>query len=39
MRIAQVTYHTLSAPAQQPYSGKYRGDTEPVPSRMHLEAV
>jgi dCTP deaminase len=38
MRIAQVTYHTLSAPAEQPYAGKYRGDTEPVPSRMFKEA-
>ena len=37
MRIAQVTYHLLSAPAEQPYSGKYSGDLTPVPSRMHLE--
>ncbi len=39
MRIAQVTYHELFAPAARPYDGKYRDDTEPVPSRMHLEAV
>jgi dCTP deaminase len=39
MRIGQVTYHALSAPSENPYFGKYKGDTEPVPSRMHLEVT
>lgn len=36
-RIAQVTLHMLSAPAEQSYNGKYLADTEPVPSRMFRE--
>lgn len=36
-RIAQITYHALSAPAERPYSGKYQSDLTPVPSRMWME--
>lgn len=39
MRIAQVTFHRLSAPAEHPYAGKYAGDQEPTPSRMWREMV
>jgi dCTP deaminase len=37
-RIGQVTFHTLVAPVERPYGGKYKGDQEPTPSRSYLDA-
>lgn len=37
MRIGQVTYHQMTAPAEHPYRGKYLNDLWPVPSRMYQE--
>lgn len=33
MRIAQVTYQLLTAPAEAPYRGRYQSDVDPTPSR------
>lgn len=38
MRVAQITYHMLSAPCVQGYQGKYQNDVDPVPSRMFMES-
>lgn len=37
MRIAQITYHKLTMPAERPYNGKYLGDEFEAGSRMWQE--
>ena len=33
MRIAQLTLHRMTSPAEAPYSGRYMNDVDPTPSR------
>lgn len=35
--VAQLILHRLETPCERPYAGRYQGDSEPTPSRMHLE--
>jgi dCTP deaminase len=42
MKIGQISFEMMSTPVDNPYGGgtlssKYQGDTEPTPSRYHLE--
>ena len=42
MRIGQISFVQMTTPVDNPYGGgglasKYQGDTEPTPSRYHLE--
>lgn len=42
MKIGQISFEVMSTPVENPYGGsrlssKYQGDTEPTPSRYHLE--
>ena len=42
MKIGQISFEMMSTPVENPYGGgglssKYQGDTEPTPSRYHLE--
>jgi dCTP deaminase len=42
MKIGQISFEVMSTPVDNPYGGgslssKYQGDTEPTPSRYHLE--
>jgi dCTP deaminase len=42
MKIGQISFEQMTTPVDNPYGGgtlssKYQGDTEPTPSRYHLE--
>jgi dCTP deaminase len=42
MKIGQISFEMMSTPVDNPYGGgslssKYQGDTDPTPSRYHLE--
>jgi dCTP deaminase len=37
MRIGQISFLTLSTPAEQPYRGKYLGQEGPTPSRLYQD--
>ncbi|MCC6178936.1 MAG: dCTP deaminase [Chloroflexi bacterium] len=42
MKIGQISYFKMTTPVDAPYGGrklasKYQGDTDPTPSRYHLE--
>jgi dCTP deaminase len=42
MKIGQISFEMMTTPVENPYGGgglasKYQGDTEPTPSRYHLE--
>lgn len=39
MRIGQVTLHQLTTRCYRPYSGKYQGDSVPVPSQMWKDGL
>lgn len=36
-RIAQLTVHQMTGEAEQTYSGRYQGNTQPMPSRAYLD--
>ena len=36
-RSAQLIVHRLETSATHPYAGRYQGDSEPTPSRQHVE--
>jgi dCTP deaminase len=42
MKIGQISFIQMTSPVDTPYGGgtlasKYQGDTDPTPSRYHLE--
>ena len=39
MRIAQLTLHRMTTPAEAPYAGKYSGDVNPTASRYYREVA